>query len=1041
MYENLRSRNVLSYDVVEKMFEDHQDKWPEAIFNEDSMFKYIDPLIEDGTGTYLAMLQGSKEEQRKWWLSNRFKYLDSKYNAGSAASDVIQLRGYAKSNITVKPYADIYASIKYGSYLQQTRANRGQEYTIVCPLDNVNDTEIYIYSASQLASIGDISGLKVGLADFSKATRLQDVKVGDADPNYTNENLGAGKNALTFGNNTLLKTIDARNCINLGTGDQKSIDISHCSNIEEVYFDGTKIQGIQLPNGGVLRKLHLPATVTNLTILNQRNLTEFVLPSYENISSLRLEDNSSVIDTKTILGLIPDNTRVRIIGFHWECADSDEIDGIIATLNKMRGLDEQGNNMDTAQVSGTIHTTSLTGERLAYYKENYPYLNVTADHTTSVITFKTWDGSSVIDTVNCIDGVPQSSAPSVPSRSQTAQYTFTAVGWNKQQDASTNDSSAMTNVIYDTTLYAAYSRTVRTYTVTWKNANGTTLETDNNVPYGTTPTYNGSTPTYDGQTSIGWNPSISAVTGNITYTAKYKPTYTVRFYNNTTLLETKTVVEGNSVSYTGSTPTNSEGTAFLGWSTSNNSNTADAVLTNITANHDFYAAFESAVEVKEITDSWDTIIANIDNNTYQSKYKVGNYKPLDLGTEGTINMQIVGIDVDENRSGATVPLTFIGMELLNTHHRMNPEKTTGTEGTGTLGGWEKSEMRSYLNDTILPLIPSNVAERINAVKKISKAYDVNEADFQQTTYDRLWIPGFREIVDPYSYEQTGPAYSAIYKDNDSRKKAKVGGSTEIWWLRSAYSAANFKYVASNGGDGNVGSRFLYGVCIGFCLGAEEETISDDWSTIAASTINGTYKTKYSIGDTKSVDLGTEGTHLMQLVAFDADDKADGSGKAPMTWVMKDLLKTNHRMNLSKVDGQEGTGTLGGYDKTEMKSYLTETILPLFPADIRNNIVPVMKHQKAYDASGTAFQESTTETLWIPGHKEIFNSTSYDTDGSAYSDVFKDSASRIKKRNGSAYFWWLRSANNTASFRGVSSYGYDSNGIASSSNGVCPGFCF
>ena len=219
-----------------------------------------------------------------------------------------------------------------------------------------------------------------------------------------------------------------------------------------------------------------------------------------------------------------------------------------------------------------------------------------------------------------------------------------------------------------------------------------------------------------------------------------------------------------------------------------------------------------------------------------------------------------------------------------------------------------------------------------------------------------------------------------------------------------------------------------------------DTINDGWSTIVASTKDGTYKTKYSVGDLKTVDLGTQGLHQMQLVAFDADDKADGSGKAPMTWVMKDLLKTNHRMNPSKVDGQEGTGTLGGYDKTEMKSYLTETILPLFPADIRNNIVPVTKHQKAYDASGTAFQESTTETLWIPGNKEIFNSTSYDADGSSYSDVFKDQTSRIKKRNGSALSWWLRSASDATGFGGVGSSGSDSYSDAGISRGVCPGFC-
>ena len=112
MYQTLRSQGKLSYSVVEDMFETHQDKWSEAIFNEDSYFKYLAPLVdpdegENPTASYLAMLQGSKKEQRKWWLYNRFKYMDSKYNAGDALSDVIQVRGYAKSDILVTPYADV----------------------------------------------------------------------------------------------------------------------------------------------------------------------------------------------------------------------------------------------------------------------------------------------------------------------------------------------------------------------------------------------------------------------------------------------------------------------------------------------------------------------------------------------------------------------------------------------------------------------------------------------------------------------------------------------------------------------------------------------------------------------------------------------------------------------------------------------------------------------------------------------------------------------------------------------------------------------
>lgn len=52
------------------------------------------------------------------------------------------------------------------------RALRGNSYTLKCPLDNVNDTEIYIYSASQLKDIGDLSGLKIGYAEFSLGNKI-----------------------------------------------------------------------------------------------------------------------------------------------------------------------------------------------------------------------------------------------------------------------------------------------------------------------------------------------------------------------------------------------------------------------------------------------------------------------------------------------------------------------------------------------------------------------------------------------------------------------------------------------------------------------------------------------------------------------------------------------------------------------------------------------------------------------------------------------------------------------------------------------------
>jgi hypothetical protein len=814
MYQTLRSTGALSYDKVERMFEEHQAKWGEAIFNEDAYFKYLAPLIDDGSGAYLSMLQGSKAEQRKWWLYNRFRYLDSKYNAGDALSDVIQLRGYAKANVTVTPYADVYASVKFGSYLQQVRAARNVPVTLTCPLDTVNDTEIYIYSSSQLASVGDLSGLKVGFADFSLATKIQSIKLGDSGASYDNGNL----KELYLGNNVLLRSLDVRNCSGLGTGDMKSVDISGCKNIEQVYFDGTQITGINLPVGGILKKLHLPSTITNLTIRNQPSITEFVIPSYSSISTLWLDNVSSAVDEKAILRAIPANSRVRLANIRWEATDAAEIDGLYDILDTMRGLDEYGNNMDRAQISGSIHTNSLTGAEIAEFNSRYPYVSVTADHTTSYRTYADYDGT-VLKKVTCIDGVPQESAPSNPSRSSTAQYSFTFVGWSKSMDAQTADSDALENVQSDRTVYAAYSRTVRTYTVTWKNSNGTVLETDNNVPYGTTPQYNGSTPqnpTSGGGAFQGWSPSISPVTGNVTYTASYIVTYTVYFYNGSTLLQTVTgVTSGGSATYTGETPVDAtNGYDFSRWSPQ---------PTNITANTSCYAQFTPPWEVAEISDGWETILANVSNGTYASKYKPGNYKPLDLGAEGIVNMQIVAMNADALASGGgTAPITWISKELLATDHRMNPDRAgesgNYTEGTGAIGGWDKSEMRTYLRETIKPLIPSAVRSAIVEVTKYSRSYNtagtlVNDV----TTTDDVWIPSYREMFG--NGETQGPAYSSAFPDAASRVKYKTGAaSASVWWLRSAYytNSNYFSYVYTSGSDSVSYANNSRGITLGFC---------------------------------------------------------------------------------------------------------------------------------------------------------------------------------------------------------------------------------
>ena len=116
-----------------------------------------------------------------------------------------------------------------------------------------------------------------------------------------------------------------------------------------------------------------------------------------------------------------------------------------------------------------------------------------------------------------------------------------------------------------------------TYTVTWKNYDGTVLETDTGVAYGTTPTYNGSTPTRAATKQYtfafgGWTPSISTVTGNITYTATFTQTlqeYTIVYNSNGGTggtVSQHTVKYGDTVTIKANAFTR-KGYSFVGWST------------------------------------------------------------------------------------------------------------------------------------------------------------------------------------------------------------------------------------------------------------------------------------------------------------------------------------------------------------------------------------------------------------------------------------------------------------------------------------------
>ena len=191
-----------------------------------------------------------------------------------------------------------------------------------------------------------------------------------------------------------------------------------------------------------------------------------------------------------------------------------------------------------------------------------------SDYTTScvptyTITWKNEDG-----TVLATDKIAENTRPeyngSTPIKAADAQYTYTFDGWTPDIVEATENA----------TYTATYTATVNKYTITWKNEDETLLETDENVPYGETPSYNGATPakaataqyTY---TFNGWSPEVKSVTGNATYTATFTETinqYQVTFNMNDhgDEITAQTVDYGSTAAEPSPAPT-ADGYEFAGW--------------------------------------------------------------------------------------------------------------------------------------------------------------------------------------------------------------------------------------------------------------------------------------------------------------------------------------------------------------------------------------------------------------------------------------------------------------------------------------------
>ena len=152
------------------------------------------------------------------------------------------------------------------------------------------------------------------------------------------------------------------------------------------------------------------------------------------------------------------------------------------------------------------------------------------------------------------------------------------------------------------------------------------------------------------------------------------------------------------------------------------------------------------------------------------------------------------------------------------------------------------------------------------------------------------------------------------------------------------------------------------------------------------------------------------------------------------FVLKDCIGEPHVMNKQPTNK-------GGYMNSELRRYVLDELLPLFPDALRSAFIP-RTMSEFIDGKAREY----TDTLWIPSAADVLGDAAgdyWEADPSGEQlRIFERERDRVKEVAGKGtYPWWLRSAfrNSSNYFARVSTNGNVFSSSANYSLGVAPGF--
>ena len=161
---------------------------------------------------------------------------------------------------------------------------------------------------------------------------------------------------------------------------------------------------------------------------------------------------------------------------------------------------------------------------------------------------------------------------------------------------------------------------------------------------------------------------------------------------------------------------------------------------------------------------WNTIKKAQADGKLQELLQVGDELDITLKTGEELTVQAVGT----TERG----LIFLLKDCMKDEHGMNKRMTSK-------GGWRDSEMRLWLNETIIRMLPDELREMI-VPRRIVQTMDGERLESE----DKLWLPSFTEMfgkegAEDWAQADTDETQLELFSTERSRVKERPGSALRV----------------------------------------------------------------------------------------------------------------------------------------------------------------------------------------------------------------------------------------------------------------------